>query len=289
MFPASSSTFLVGEKARSTAALITRWAPPSTRTLRAGAGQAYGTGRRAATGGHGRSARRAATGEPAWSAGRFSLAVSASRLTCGIVAVGLTVAACGGQKTQNAGEPRGDFRVQVASASFPAHQRLAEQTDLVLAVRNAGPRAVPDISVTLLNPRYGTSAEALGRLIAPGRPGQPILASRSRPVWVIDQAPGACGYSCRQGGAGAAATAYSDTWALGRLAPGATARFDWHVTAVQPGSFTVAYEVAADPNGGSARAIATAGDVPVTGSFRVTISNAVPKPYVTASGQVVYR
>jgi hypothetical protein len=108
-------------------------------------------------------------------------------------------------------------------------------------------------------------------------------------VWVIDQGPGPCEYSCRQGGAGAAPTAYSNTWALGRLAPGATARFDWHVTAVQPGSFTVSYQVAADVDGGPARAVTAAGDGPVTGSFRVTISSSVPRPYVTSSGQVSYR
>ena len=48
--------------------------------------------------------------------------------------------------------------------------------------------------------------------------------------------------SCNQGGSGGAVTAYSNTWALGRLAPGATARFVWRVTAVSPGTHVVAYD-----------------------------------------------
>ena len=47
--------------------------------------------------------------------------------------------------------------------------------------------------------------------------------------------PGPCRYSCRSGGPGGAVTAYANTWALGPLRPGATAKFDWGVTAVKAG------------------------------------------------------
>ena len=55
--------------------------------------------------------------------------------------------------------------------------------------------------------------------------------------------------TCSQGGSGGAVTAYSNTWALGALAPGKTATFVWRVTAVKPGVHTVAWEVAAGLNG----------------------------------------
>jgi hypothetical protein len=181
--------------------------------------------------------------------------------------------------------------VHVTAAAFPSHQVLAQQTVLEIAVRNSGTRPIPDIAVTLLNPRHGAPAQALGTLISPGAQGKPLIAGRSRPVWVIDRAPGPCSFSCQ--GAGGAATADKNTWALGRLEPGATARFDWHVTAVRAGRYTVVYEVAASPAGGRARAVsggaAGAGARgPVTGSFRVTVSSAAPVPYVTSSGKVRY-
>ncbi len=207
--------------------------------------------------------------------------------------MGLAVTACGTSSTQSSGEPRGSFPVQVTSATFPSHQALAQQTVLEIAVRNAGTRPIPDIAVTLLNPRYGAAAQALGTLISPAAQGQPLIARRSRPVWVIDQAPGPCSFSCHAGGAGGAATASSNTWALGRLEPGATARFDWHVTAMRAGSYTVVYQVAASPVGGRARAVSggaagPGGRGPVAGSFRVTVSSAAPVPYVTSSGKVRY-
>ena len=114
-----------------------------------------------------------------------------------------------------------------SSSSFPASQRWPSRRASRCAIKNIGTRAIPNVAVTVLNPRYGTAAQAFGTLIKANRAGQPILASRSRPVWIIDQAPGPCGYSCRSRGPGGAATAYTNTWALGRLAPGHTAVFRW--------------------------------------------------------------
>ncbi len=212
-------------------------------------------------------------------------------LTAVIVAVGsgVGVSACGsggGAGAQAAAEPSANFPVAVSTASFPALQRLAQHTHLVIAVRNTGTRTIPDIAVTITNPAAGTAAQAFGTLIAEPSPGQPVLAGRSRPVWVVDRAPGPCQYSCRQGGPGGAATAYSNTWALGRLAPGQTARFDWAVTAVQPGSYTVHYVVAAGLSG-KPKAVG-AGGGPVSGDLRVTISQKPRQAYVNNNGQVVY-
>ncbi len=214
----------------------------------------------------------------------------------GILGVAGGVAACGtavgaARRDPARGHGRrggGDgLRVELMRASFPPRQRLAQQTKLEIAVRNSGTRPIPDIAVTLVNPRYGTAAQPLGTLIAASPPGGPILAGRSRPVWVIDRAPGACAYSCRQGGLGAAATADANTWALGRLARGATATFTWHVTAVRPGGYKVGFVVASALTGPGAQLVGPGGR-PLRGSFAVTISSRAPTPHVTGSGQVVY-
>ncbi len=192
------------------------------------------------------------------------------------------VAGCGSTE-QNAGEPHGRFPVSVAS-SFPSSQRLAERTSFTVRVKNVGKHAIPNVAVTVLNPRYGTAAQAFGTVIPANAAGQPLLASRSRPVWIVDQAPGPCGYSCHSRGPGAAATAYSNTWALGRLAPGHTAVFRWKLTAIQPGSYTVEYEVAAGLNG-----YAKATGSTVRRRFEVRISSAPPNVTVQSNGRVTQK
>jgi hypothetical protein len=199
-----------------------------------------------------------------------------------MIAVASLVAGCGGTE-QNAGEPHAEFPVSVAS-SFPSSQRLAEQTSLMVSVKNVGSHAIPNVAVTVLNPRYGSAAQAFGTLIQANASGQPILASRSRPIWIVDQAPGPCGYSCHNRGPGAAATAYSNTWALGRLAPGHTAVFRWKLTAVQAGAYRVEYEVAAGLNG-YAKAVLSGGSA-ARGHFDVRITSAPPLVTVHGNGRV---
>ena len=203
-------------------------------------------------------------------------------LTAAVAAVLLS--ACGSTSEQNAGESHGNFPVQVTS-SFPTHQRLAQATAMVISVKNTGHTTLPNVAVTVTNPRYGDTAQSFGVLIPENASGQPILASRSRAVWIINQAPGACGYSCKHLGPGGAATAYTDTWALGRLAPGKTATFRWHLTAIQAGTYKVRYQVAAGLNG-YAKAVTASGQ-PVSGSYAVTISNAPASTYVKNDGTVV--
>jgi hypothetical protein len=203
-------------------------------------------------------------------------------ITVAALAVAGLVSACGGTE-QNAGEPHGRFPVAIRS-SFPTSQRLAEQSSFTVRIRNTGHATIPNVAVTVTNPKYGSAAQAFGTLIAANGAGQPILASRSRPVWIVNQAPGPCGYSCRKRGPGAAATAYSDTWALGRLPPGHTATFRWKLTAVQPGAYTVEYQVAAGLNG-YARAV-LAGGKPARGRYKITISPTPPPTTVGSNGRV---
>ena len=175
----------------------------------------------------------------------------------------------------------------VAQATFPAVQRLAQHSHLVISVRNTGSKPIPNVAVTILNPAAGTAAAAFGALLPQSQPGQQPLASRSRPVWIVNRAPGRCGYSCKNSGPGGAVTAYNNTWALGTLPPGHTAIFDWGVTAVQAGTFLVRYEVAAGVDG-KAKAVTASGSGPVSGTLRVRISSVPRQSYVNNNGQVVY-
>jgi hypothetical protein len=209
----------------------------------------------------------------------------------GGLAVAAAVAACGSGGPQNANAPSGRFPVAV-TASFPSSQRLAEHTHLVIAVHNTGTKAIPNVAVTICNVtcKYpapvgqGTSVAAFSQYL-----NMPGLASHSRPVWVVEQPPGACrgaaGYSCQNGGAGGDVSVESNTWQRGSpLKPGGTAVFKWDVTAVAPGRFTVAWEVSGDLYG-NAKAIEN-GSVP-RGTIPVSIAQAPAQSYVNDAGQVV--
>jgi len=87
-------------------------------------------------------------------------------------------------------------------------------------------------------------------------------ADAERPIWIVDESPGG------------AATAFTDTWALGGLAPGRTRTFRWRLSPVAAGRYTIKYTVAAGLEG-RARTRSAGGASPVTGSFSVYIS---PRP-----------
>ena len=184
--------------------------------------------------------------------------------------------------------------MQITSASFPTSQRLSEHSHFVLAIRNASGKTIPNIAVTICNVTCaypapageGTSAAAFAQNLQ-----MQGLANPSRPIWVVDRPPGTCNYGCNsssaggEGGPGGAVTAYSNTWALGSLGAGKTAKFDWAVTAVAPGHHTVAWEVAAGLNG-KAKAVLSDGSLP-HGTFAVNVSTAPAETYVNNNGQIV--
>jgi hypothetical protein len=183
------------------------------------------------------------------------------------------------------------FKVSVPTASFADKQSLAAREQFVIAVRNTGTRPLPNVAVTICNTTcsytarrgQGTTVEAFSYAIA----NAPNLANASRPIWIVQQAPGPCGYSCRNLGAGAAVTAYSNTWALGRLAPGHTATFVWTVTPVKAGHFVVAWEVAAALSGHN-RAVLASGR-PARGKLTVNVSTKPPQYVVQPNGRVTMR
>ena len=164
------------------------------------------------------------------------------------------------RQRQDANEPSGTFQVAVVRASFPAKQHLAKPERFVIAVRNTGDKTVPNVAVTVNS--FAARSEQAG------------LADPERAVWVIDASP--------RGGD----TAYTNTWALGRLAPGQTRRFVWRVTAVQAGTHTVKWQVAAGLNG---KAKATlAGNRAPAGSVTVDVSAKPAQAHVDPkTGRVV--
>jgi len=183
----------------------------------------------------------------------------------------VALAGCGGGKeSQDADEPEGNFPVEIVKASFPTKQRLADQSQLEITVRNAGDRPVPNVAVTVQGDRTGSSASAAAFAEASEQQG---LADPSRPVWILDDGP--------RGGT----TAYVNTWALGRIGVGQTKTFRWRVTAVKPGTHTVTYRVAAGLNG-KAKAVLRGGREPA-GQFTVAISGKPADARVGAGGEVI--
>jgi hypothetical protein len=180
---------------------------------------------------------------------------------CLVVSLGaLALAGCGGGERQDADEPSGTFQVAVVRASFPTKQHLAQPERFVIAVRNTGHEAVPNVAVTVSS--FAQRSE------------QPGLADPERAVWIVDSSP--------SGGD----TAYTNTWALGRLAPGQTKRFVWRVTAVKAGTHTVKWQVAAGLNG-KAKATLSGNRAPA-GSVTVDVSAKPAQAHVDPeTGKVV--
>jgi len=162
---------------------------------------------------------------------------------CAVAAVLLS--GCGSGEKQDANEPSGTFDVAVVDASFPERQSLAQAEELKLSVRNEGERAVPNVAVTISS--FSRVSEQAG------------LSDPQRPVWIVDEGPA--------GGD----TAYTNTWALGRLAAGQSRTFTWRVTAIRPGTHTVRWQVAAGLDG---KAVAHGPDDRAPeGRFTVSISD----------------
>jgi hypothetical protein len=211
------------------------------------------------------------------------------------------VAACGGSR-QDANEPSGNFPVQIVSADFPSKQQLAQNTNLTLGIANSGDKTIPNLAITIFttpnqNPSEdetaptgtttgGTTGTAEDLPTVQGsfsvRSQQQGLAIPFRPVWILET-----GYPKLEGqsaSAGAEA-AQTDTYAFGALAPHQTKRIVWNLTAVQGGTYTVHYRVAAGLEG-KAKAVTANGSIP-EGEFVVRISTAPPQTRVNDSGQVV--
>ena len=186
-----------------------------------------------------------------------------------LVALG-AAGGCGGAR-QDANEPSGNFPVQVVRATFPSPQRLAQTSQLQIAVRNAGRKTVPDVAISVLSGEANAAASSAAFEEASTEPG---LADPSRPVWVLNDGP--------RGGV----TAYTNTWALGALRPGQTRTFVWNVTAVKSGVHSIKYKVAAGLNGKAKAIVPGSGQEPA-GQFTIRISNKPANARVGDNGQVI--
>jgi hypothetical protein len=213
----------------------------------------------------------------AWSTHRRSRACA-----LGLLAASIAVAGCGGSnKKQDESEPSGSFPVEVTSATFPAKQKLAQDSSMKIVVRNAGTKAVPNVNVTVkCKSGLGSSFEVASNA--------PNLADRERPQFVVNQIPTR---STRKSGALELdplerSSALVDTYPLGSLPAGRTARFEWKVTAVKAGPYKLCWRVNAGLYG---KAKATSGNTggPLRGSFAGVVSNKAPKTRVADDGKTV--
>jgi hypothetical protein len=148
----------------------------------------------------------------------------------------LAAAGCAGGTRQDAAERAGTYRIAIVRSSFPSRQRIARPARLVIAVRNAGRRTIPNVAVTVDS--FSARSERSG------------LADAERPVWIIDRPPSG------------STTAYTNTWALGPMSAGETKQFVWRVTPVEAGTHRLRYRVAAGLNG-RAKAVLSGNRAPV--------------------------
>jgi hypothetical protein len=165
-------------------------------------------------------------------------------LTALAVSLALGLAACG-EDRQDENEEEGTWKVDVISASFPGRQILADTTELKIKVRNADDRDVPNLAVTV---------DGFDR-----REEDKQFAEPRRAIWVIEDGPVNAG------------TAFTNTWAVGKVPAGQTRELKWKVTAVRAGTYTLRWKVSAGLDG-KAKAQLVDGD-PATGEFVVRVSD----------------
>lgn len=186
----------------------------------------------------------------------------------------LALAGCGGGERQDEAEPEGDFEVEVTRASFPQKQRLAQSSNLVITVRNAGDRALPNVAVTVEGFDFEKDDETLSDSSRP----QFAVNGVPREIGGFPEAKDATPLGCD--------TAYVNTWACGRLRAGDEKSFRWSVTAVKAGKYRISYSVAAGLYG-NARAVGAGGGGAPRGSFTGTVSDAAPEVRVGDDGKTV--
>jgi hypothetical protein len=189
------------------------------------------------------------------------------RALLAVTLLALGLAGCG-EARQDAGEPRGAYTLEVLRASFPSRQAVSTPSALTLEVRNPGPRTVPNLTVSVSSFYY--------------RSEYPNLADRARPIWIVDQGPGAVPQRPVQtvpfDSPGSDLTATEGTWAAGPLRPGEARTLTWQLTPVKAGVHTVAYSLAAGLNGRAAAQ--RANGEPLGGRFTVDIAAAPPIKHV---------
>ena len=180
----------------------------------------------------------------------------------------LAFAGCGGGERQDADEAGGSYRLEIVKAEFPSEQRLAESTKMRITVRNADDRVAPHIAVTVKTApeTEGDASLAFGQRVQDSQ-----LADPGRPIWIVDNGPEE------------AQVAHTNTWALPRIGPGETAEFEWDVTAVRGGDYTIEYSAYPGLDGKAKLADGSEAE----GTFQVSIDDTPPDSRVDEDGNVV--
>ena len=174
---------------------------------------------------------------------------------------------CGGGPRQDAGEPSGDFKVEVVNASFPRVQHIAQTVVMRVRVRNADSRELPvAVTIETASPNAAVGASSFGQGSL-----DPALSDSSRPVWVLENGP--------HGGD----TAVTNTWFAGRLRPGQSRLMTWRLVAARAGRYTVNYRVSPGLTGkGRPASVANSG-----GRFRVVIADEPVPARIGPGGSVI--
>lgn len=183
---------------------------------------------------------------------------------------------------QDKAEPNATFPVQVVRAHFPLDQKLAKDSTMVIWVKNPGTKRVPDVSVTIKCPGRGLGGSFNTAV------DDSDVSDPERPQFVVNQIPTR---AVRRPPALDPAplersSSFVDTYPLGPLQPGATARFRWDVTAVKAGQFRLCWRVNAGLYGKS-KAVAASGTRPISGKFAGRVSDKAPKAHIGADDKSV--
>jgi hypothetical protein len=196
------------------------------------------------------------------------------RSAAALCVVAVAVAGCGGGERQDENEAEGNFPVEVVTARFPEDQKLAKRSALVVRVRNAGQKTIPNIAMTV---------KGLDE-----RKNDPELADASRPVFALNgvQVKIAGFPEAKEAAPRGCDTAYVNTWACGPLRPNEQRTFRWGVTAVRAGDFDIRWQVAAGLDG-KAKAVAAGGGPAPRGQFSGTISDEAPDVRVADDGKTI--
>jgi hypothetical protein len=219
-------------------------------------------------------------------------------LTC---AASLVAAGCGGGDRQDKDEPKGEFPVEVVSATFPSEQKLAKDSKMEIVVRNAGSKEIPVISVTVECPEREPQDEGQNSAGSGGSPsgsgGQgggfnyrttfPGVADASRPQFVVNTVPTRTPRNYDRGRLDPLerSSSYVGTFPLGKLAPNKEAKFIWDVTAVKSGPYKICWKVNAGLDG-KAKAVPAAGSE-IRGDFSGTVSNEAPDARIADDGRTI--
>jgi hypothetical protein len=205
-------------------------------------------------------------------------------LALSLAGLAALVAGCGQPKVQeqDKDEPAGNYQVRLVSASFPQKQNLAKDSQMAIAVENAGTQRVPNINVTVKCPGSGLGGSFMTAT------DESDVADPERPQFVVNQIPTR---TPRKAPALDPAplersSAFVDTYPLGPLEPNGRATFRWNVTAVKAGPYRLCWRVNAGLYG-KAKAVPSPGSLPLTGQFKGEVSNRAPKARVADDGHTV--